>query len=407
MTRCVWLGPVAIVLLVAAGARAQMPPSGAAMPDPKSMSGMPLPSGDTAPGTVVIRVVRGALDNVIPNQPVDLIGGSSPVTLKTDESGRATFSGLTPGTRVKGVTVVNGERLETQEFAVPAQGGMRVLLVATDPDLEKRAAEDKKLAQMPAQAGIVVLGNESRFVFEIGDDGLNVFSILHIVNTARTPVQPQTPVVFDIPDEAEHPSLLEGSSPQAALAGKRLTVNGPFAPGPTVVQLAYTLPISSDSLTLRQPLPLALNQLSVMVQKVGPMHITSEQIASHGDMPAEGQAYIVGQGPALKAGDTLTITFTGLPHAATWPRNVAIALAVIILIGGAFAATRPGPATAAEAARRKKLQTKRDRLFTELTALEQDQRRGAVDRDRYAARRRELVTSLERVYAELDEQAAA
>jgi hypothetical protein len=384
-----------------------MPGSGTAMPDPKSMSGMPLPSADTGPGTVVIRVVRGALDNPIKDHPVDLLGGSSPVTARTDDSGRATFSGVTPGTRVKGVTIVAGERLETQEFAVPAKGGMRVMLVATDPELEKRAAEDKKLAQAPAQPGIVVLGNESRFVFEIGDDGLNVFSIFQIVNTARTPVQPQTPVVFEIPNEAEHPSLLEGSSPQAVVAGKKVTVNGPFAPGPTIVQFAYTLPITGDGLSVRQTLPIALNQLSVMVQKIGAMHITSPQLSSHGDMPSDGQTYIVGQGPALKAGETLAIDFTGLPHTATWPRNLALALAVLILAGGAFGAMKRGPGAATDAARRQKLEAKRDRLFAELAALEQEQRRGGIDRERYVERRRELVTSLERIYAELDEEAAA
>lgn len=396
----------AFTLVIAAGARAQVTPGGGEMPNAKSMSGMPLPSADTAVGTVVVRVVRGAIENVIPNQTVDLVGGPTPMAVKTDESGRATFAGLTPGTRVKGTTVVNGERLETQEFAVPSQGGIRVLLVATDPELEKRAAEDKKLAQMPAQPGIVVLGNESRFVFEIGDEGLNVFSILQIVNTARTPVQPQAPIVFDIPPEATHPSVLEGSSPQGVLAGRRVTVNGPFAPGATTVQFAYTLPISGENLTVRQPLPLALNQLSVMVQKIGAMHITSDQITSHGEMPSNGQTFIVGQGPAITAGGTLTITFTGLPHAPTWPRNLALALALAILGAGVFAATRRAT-SAADQVRRQKLEARRDRLFSELAALERDQRRGAVDREGYAARRRELVTSLEKVYAELDEEAAA
>ena len=38
--------------------------------------------------------------------------------------------------------------------------------------------------------GHVVLGEQTRFVFEMGDEALNVFNILQIVNTARTPVQP-------------------------------------------------------------------------------------------------------------------------------------------------------------------------------------------------------------------------
>jgi hypothetical protein len=57
--------------------------------------------------------------------------------------------------------------------------------------------------------------------------------------------------------------------------------------------------------------------------------------------------------------------------------------------------------------RRQELEATRDRLFDELTALEQDQQRQAVDPDRYAGRRRELIEALERVYAALDDDAVA
>ena len=381
--------------------------AGAQMPDAKQMSGVPLPTGDVAPGTVIVRVVRGSMANPLAGESVELFGGPAPVTVKTNETGRAEFPGLKPGMRVKAVATVNGERLESQEFEVPDAGGVRVALVATDPEMAKRAEEDRKLAQMPAQTGIVVLGDQSRFVFEMGDEGLNAFNIIEIVNTARTPVQPQSPIVFDLPDEAQQPGLLEGSTPQAVLAGKRVTVNGPFAPGTTLLQFAYTVPFGSSDLTLRQTLPAALNQLSVMAQKVGDLHLLSPQMADHREMSAQGQTYIVGQGPALKAGDTITFNFTGLPHQATWPRNLALILALAILGAGIVGSTRTGKAAAEELARVRKLQARRDRLFADLAALEQRHREGATDPSRYAAERRDLIAALERVYAEMDEEAAA
>ena len=128
------------------------------------------------------KVRRGALTNPLPGQTVELIGGGAPKTSQTDAAGRATFSGLAPGTRVKAVVVVGGERVETQEFAVPATGGTRVILVTTDPAIEKKAAEDRQLAAAPAVEGSVVFGYQSRFVIEVGDDALNVFNILQIVN---------------------------------------------------------------------------------------------------------------------------------------------------------------------------------------------------------------------------------
>ena len=52
--------------------------------------------------------------------------------MKTDEAGRAQFDNVPAGSSVKAVAIVDGERLESQEFQAPAQGGIRLLLVATD-----------------------------------------------------------------------------------------------------------------------------------------------------------------------------------------------------------------------------------------------------------------------------------
>ncbi len=67
------------------------------------------------------------------------------------------------------------------------------------------------------------------------------------------------------------------------------------------------------------------------------MRLASPQMTEQREMTAEGQTYIVGQGPAVPAGTTLSFNFTNLPHAPTWPRNVALALAVVILAAGAWA----------------------------------------------------------------------
>ncbi len=395
---------VAIALILAAlivSARAQD------MPDPKSMSGTPLPVSDLTPGTVVVRVVKGTMVNVVPNVPVVLQVAGTPRTVNTNTTGHAEFSGLPIGATVKASATIAGERLDSQEFPVPSAGGVRLVLVATDPELEKKAAEDRKLAEGPAQPGAVVLGDQSRLVFELGDEGLTVFNIFPIVNTARVRVQPPAPVVFELPDHAAGASALEGSSQQVTVAGKRVTVNGPFAPGTTLVQFAYTLPYSGGELTYEQKMPAPLDHVAVMSQKVGEMHLTSPQFSEHQDMTSEGQTFLVGRGPGLKAGDVLTLNFTGLPHHATWPRNVALALASVILAGGIWGGVRSNRAIAGEATRRKKLAATRERLFAELATVEEQHRGGTIDPQRYTERRRELVTALERVYAEMDEEAAA
>ena len=396
----------ALIVLCVAAAIAAVPDSASAQPDVKQMSGMPLPVADMTPGTVTVRVLRGAITKPIVGHQVELQGAGSPAAEKTNDTGRAEFANIRIGARMRAVAVVDGERLESQEFTVPPTGGIRVMLVATDPEAAKRAAEDQKLAEAPPQTGTVVFGSESRFVFEMGDDGLTVFNIFQVLNSSRTPVQTPEPLVFELPDAAKAATTLDGSSPQAVAAGKRITVTGPFAPGTTLVQFVYTLPYSGSEVTIEQKLPAALTQLSVAAQRVGELHLTSPQMTQHHDATSNGQAYIVGQGPALKAGDVVTFTLTGLPRVTVWPRNLALALAVIILMGGAWASIRGG-ATTREAARRRKLEAQRDRLFGELTTIEQQHRESAIDPQRYSTRRRELVAALERVYAQLDEEGVA
>lgn len=400
------LAAAVLIALSAVTAGAQMPPGqGQDMPDAKQMSGVPLAMGDMPVGTVTVRVIRGSLANPIANHAVE-ISGATAATKPTNESGRAEFPGLTPGTRIKAFTVVDGERIESQEIQVPAAGGIRVMLVATDPDAAKREAEDRRLAQLPAQRGMVVLGDQSRFVFEFGEEGLNVFNILQVTNTARTPVDPGAPLVFEMPAGAEHAALLDGSTPLARVAGDRVEVKGPFPPGMTLLQFAYTMPYSGGRLSIRQVVPAQLSQLTVVAQKIGAMTLASPQIAQQRDMASEGQTYILGQGPAVAAGGAVEFAFAGLPHTPTWPRNLALALVILILAAGAFSSVRARGTMTTETAR-KALDAKRERLFRELVELEESHRAGRIAPDAYGRRRQQLVTSLERIYAALDEEQAA
>lgn len=310
--------------------------------DPKQVAGLPLPVGDVPAGTVTVRVIRGSLANNVPDQIVELSVDDVTRQQKTGPSGRAEFAGLRPGARARATAVVGDERLESQEFAVPAQGGIRILLVATDPDAVKQVEKDLKAAEGPAQEGTVALGDQTRFVFELGDESINVFNILQIVNAGRTPVTPREPVVFDAPAEGSTVSILTGSSPRAIANGRRVAVAGPFPPGPTLVQFAYSIPYSGARATIEQRMPIALNQVSVMAQKVGTMSLFSAQITERREVAAQGETYIVGQGTGLKAGDALSISFEGLPHTPTWPRNLALGLASVILGVGAWAGFKGG-----------------------------------------------------------------
>lgn len=390
---------VLVALLVAAPGFAQMGMGGGAMPDLGQMAGQPIPVGDLPVGTVTVRVVRQQMTNVVPNQEVELQVGNEMRTAKTDETGRATFSGLTPGQQVRAFTQVDGEKLMSVPFDVGTTGGTRVLLAA---GLAEAAAAKQKAAEAAAQAppvkGTVVIGANSQIVFEFQDDAVSVFYMLDLVNTARAPVDLGQPLVLDVPRGAIQTSLLEESTKQASVSGTRVTVRGPFAPGTTPVQVAYRWPDSGGTIDFRQTWPVATEGMNVVIQKIGDMQADSAQFGMKADRDLPAGRFIVATGTPLAAGQSLEMTIAGLPHHATWPRTVALAGALAVILVGVWLARGPGRAEAVRA----QLQSRRDRLFNELVKLEEQHRTGRVEAGAYEHKRRALVQQLERVYGELD-----
>ena len=69
------------------------------MPNPKEISGVPLPAPDVPAGTVSVRVVRGSFDEQSDESAVEFTVDGKTQTPKTDENGRAQVAGLKPGAR--------------------------------------------------------------------------------------------------------------------------------------------------------------------------------------------------------------------------------------------------------------------------------------------------------------------
>ncbi len=175
------------------------------------------------------------------------------------------------------------------------------------------------------------------------DGAIQVYYILDIQNTARTPVQPASAVVIDMPTGAESTTVLAGA-PNAVARGDRVTVSGPFAPGQTPVEIAYRIRFDSGDVTVEQKMPLAVANLAVLMKKPGDMSLSSPQLPSVQEREFEGERYILAQGPAIPAGGTLSMTFSGLPHHSPMPRRIALGLAFLILGSAFWAATRkPSP----------------------------------------------------------------
>src|SRR6476661_9247329 len=259
---------------------------GFAMPDPKQMSGIPRPVDDLPNGAISVRLVRGSLSNNITGHPVDLHVGPKVITVKTDENGRAEFKDFITGTggaTVKATADVDGEHLESQEFPAPTRGGIRLMLVATDPNKPSKPAAPAAAAA----SGPVVIGEQSRFVLQPREEAVDMFYLLDIENKQSAAVTPPAPFVFDMPAEAVGTAIMEGSSPQASVKGTHVTVQGPFEPGHTFVQVAATLPAEGGSISIAQKLPANLSQLAVIVKKLGETTLKSPQLKEQREMPAD------------------------------------------------------------------------------------------------------------------------
>ena len=396
ITRRSGLGRIALALALVTGVGrldAQQ------MPDPSQMAGRPLPAAELAPGTVSVRVFRERIGNNVVKQAVTLRSPEGTLSTTTDDQGRAQFPGLKPGTMVTAEAVVDGETLTSQTFPVPAESGVRVALVAgiaAAAAREKAAAEEG--ARQPARQGVVVFGGETRIILEFQDDNLQVFYLLDIVNSARTPIDPGGPLMIDLPQVAAGAGTMQGSSSLASLQGNRLRINGPFPPGTTQVQVGFRVPYRGDRVALTQTFPAAVEQLFVAAEKVGNLQIASPQFSQQQEANASGAPFLMATGGRINPGDTLTLNLSGLPHHSNVVRDVGVGFGVIVLIVGLYLGFTGKPSHGEDA----QLKQRREKLYADLMALEEQRRKGRIDDDRYATRRESLVAQLERVMGELD-----
>jgi hypothetical protein len=382
----------------------QPPGAAAGMPNARQMSGIPMPMEDVPVGTVIVRVVRDELSNTLPNVQVQLEVGGRVLTAKTDAEGRAQFPGVAAGATAKARAVVNGETLESQPFQMPPDHGVRLLLVSGSGGPAAGIPAATPGAAPPSGAGPLTFGGQSRIHIEMNDDAVEVFYLLEITNRTAAPMASPAELVFQLPDGATQGSTIEGSSTQVQVRGTQVMVSGPFQPGTTPVQVAFTLLPAGPERSIRQAFPLPLDQLQVLVAQAGNLQIASPQFSNNG-APAPGAgAFIVGTGPAIAAGAEISLSLSGIPTRSSAWRRLTIGLVVIILMVGAWAvfSARPGEA---ESVRRAELQARRERLLSDLARLEEQRRSGAATPTRYASRRSELTAQLERVYGELDQQA--
>lgn len=107
-------------------------PAEGARSEPSQMSGYPLQVGDLPPGILAVRLIRENFQQNLAGQSIEvrLVASGRVRLAATNTEGRAEFDGLPVGDRLQVRAIVGGEQLDSQTFAMPAQGGVRMVLVA-------------------------------------------------------------------------------------------------------------------------------------------------------------------------------------------------------------------------------------------------------------------------------------
>ena len=375
-------------------------PAVAQMPDPRLMHGQAIPAGELPAGSVTVRVVRETIGNNLPGVLVELHGAGDVRRGTTGADGRAQFASVPAGARVHATAAVNGERLESTTFDVPAAGGVRTILVA---GLGLGAAGSGPAAPSPPPStttgAALTFGNNSRFAIEFQDDTIAVFYLLEVVNNTGAPASLASPLVIALPSDAVGASVLDGASPLAVVNGPRVSIAGPIPIGVTAVPIAYRIDSWGARHELAQVFPLPIDQIAIGVQRLDGLTVQSPQASSVREATLSGHAFFIASGPRLPAGAPLRLTLAGLPHKSPLPLYSALAVAVAVAGIGVWLAMTP-PTRFDDGTQR--LEARRARGLAALAALDADQRAGRVPQPAYEERRARLLAELERVYGALD-----
>lgn len=399
--------PVVVAIILAAVLGMALP--AVAQPDLRQMNGMVLPSGDLPDGAISVRVVRQTLGNNVTGVAVVLSGAGVNESAQTDESGRAIFSGLPAGATLTASVTVEGETVRSQPFQVPSRAGVRLILAV---GLDAAAAPATPGApgaapggpapspQAAATPGTVVLGNQWRTIFDFNNERLEVVHIFEFANAASQPVSVAEPITITMPEDATQVTLLEGSTPQARVFQRQVVVAGPFAPGRTIAQVAYGLPIEGPRREISLTLPVASMATNVIVRRLGDTRLVEPTLPQSREAQAEGRTYFTGSGPGQAAGSTMRLVVDGIPHHPRWPRYAALGISgLIVAVGLWLMFGKPVDPSA----RVKALEAQRAALLLRLQRLQQG---GEPSTDEALEERDALMRDLEGIYALLDAERA-
>jgi hypothetical protein len=414
--------PVLVALLLLSGTAVAQPP--AAEGDAQAMAARPLMVGDLPVGTVTVRVGRGSLSNAAVG--IDVVasvtapGGKATMrTEKTKSDGRATFADLPVGAQFQAQAVVDGQRLQTASFAIPAEGGARLMLLSQQDQEEGEG----KAAPTPAEphAGahghggtptetandtgegtsdpsVVRVSSSSKLLIDLREDALAVMENLVLENTSdRIFRADHGGIAIPLPSGANDVEAIEGSARLELEQGSTLFLREAIPPAsshtpPVQARFGYFVPAAGENaITLRQPMPLGIEEPVVMVPET--VHLTLAAPGLHAMAPQtddRGARILIFQLASVPRNGVLSITVSGLPTRGGLGKTIAAVLVAALVFAVVLGWRRPRVEKRPE-----KRRSRRDELFAELVEVERARRAAGAGDAPLAQRRAELVAAVE------------
>jgi hypothetical protein len=345
---------------------------------------------DQAGKPIAGRLVQ--LGQVTKEAPLKVLRATSSAT------GVARFEGLDTGENTGYAALIEheGMRLSTEPFRMEAAQGMR--------------GEIRALGRT-SDPSVLRFDNRARLIVEVGEDSLQMMEELIFKNTSDKAFDPGNEgLLIPLPLGFEGAKEIEGSVPLDLRAGQGAAVRAPISPNSgamfaTRVRVGFVLPAGgSPDVEVKQKLPFGLEGALVLVP--ANTHLTVEASGLRerpAQADAQGNSVKLYELDAIPPGGTLSLTVKGLPALDHKGRNIAGALCLLLIVAAVIASPRPTKVAHA-VANAAQLTERREKLFGELVALEQQRRQGRPEGKRDAGleeRRQELVSKLEHVYREL------
>jgi hypothetical protein len=336
---------------------------------------------------VPVRLGQVALQGTVDGQHVKVHQG------KADENGRARFEGLTTGASAGYAAVFDraGTRVSTEPFRMSTESGMRGKLRALGQTND---------------TSVLRIDQRSRVALDTREENITVMIAMVFQNVSNQTFDPGPGgILVKLPPGATGAQEIEGGSPVEVTAeGVRIHVVIPPNSAATFAAQAlfgYVLKGEGDgTVEVRQPLPAMMEDPLIIVPvksnlevKASGLKFLSEESGRNGDKL---KLYRM---PAVPASSPLTLSVSGVPVRDRSGAVVASGLCLLLVVAALVWARPPSSAADAEAAKAALVQ-RREKLFSELVALER-KRKASTSDSALDARRRELVASLDVVYRDL------